>query len=286
MNPRLPLLLALALCGCASHDFSPPTLRNAPVPPPMKADYTLTKAVTYTPAGWPQALPADLYQPAGTGPFPAVVVAHGGGWNGRDRGDMDGISKKLARRGFVVLNIEYRLAPRFLYPASLEDTQQAVRWLRSKAAGLKIDPQRIAGWGYSAGAHLVALAATAGAGSDAALQAVVAGGMPSDFPHYPVSPIISKYMGGTLAEKRESWIEASPARRVTKQTPPMFVYHGSWDRLVYPEDARTMKAALDAQGVPNELYIARGLGHIGTFLLGFGAEGAGIDFLAQTLSSR
>lgn len=274
----MPLLLVLT--GCVTH------VRTPDIPPPagksLRTDFTVT-TVTYTPADWPQQLQAELYRPEGPGPFPAVVVVHGGGWDSRDRSDMHGVAKKLAKRGFVALNIQYRLAPRFRYPASLEDTQQAVRWLRANARRHGVDAARIGGWGYSAGAHLVALAATAGTGSDAALQGVVAGGMPSDFPHYPQSPIIGKYIGGSFAERRDTWLEASPARRVTKQTPPMFIYHGGWDRLVYVEDAYTMKAALDAKGIPNELYIARGLGHIATFALGFGAEGSGMDFLEATL---
>lgn len=280
MNARLLLPLLLGLSGCVTHVRTP----DGPVPPrePLRTGFSV-QSVTYTPAGWPQTLQAELYRPEGPGPFPAVVVVHGGGWDARDRSDMEGVAKKLARRGFVALNIQYRLAPRFLYPASLEDTQQAVRWLRANAGEHGVDPARIAGWGYSAGGHLVALAATAGAGSDAALQAVVAGGMPADFSHYPHSPIIGRYIGSGFAQRRETWLEASPARRVTAQTPPMFLYHGSWDRLVYVNDAHAMKTALDSAGVANELYIARGLGHIATFLLGFGAEGNGMDFLDRRL---
>lgn len=274
-------LLMLLLSGCITHLRSPDAGLPA-VPAPVQTEFTM-RTVTYSPSDWPQVLQGDLYQPRGAGPFPGVVMVHGGGWDGRDRRDMDGISKKLARRGYLVLNIDYRLAPQFLYPASLEDTRQATRWLRANARALKLDAGRIAGWGYSAGAHLVALAATADAGAATRLQAVVAGGLPSDLPHYPVSPIITRYIGAPYAQKEAVWIEASPARRVTKDSPPMFVYHGSWDRLVYPDDAQTMKAALDAAGVRNELYLVHGLGHILTFVLGFGAETSGMDFLDRTL---
>jgi acetyl esterase/lipase len=264
-----------AIAGCAIHDGRP----GQPPPQPAHAEYRVRENVTYTPNGWPQSLQGDLYQPSGKGPFPAVIVVHGGGWNSRDRSDMRGISKKLAKRGYVALNIDYRLAPRFLFPASSEDVRAAIGWLRMHAAELGVDRERIGGWGYSAGAHLVALAATSDGPAETRLQAVVAGGTPADLLHYPVSPIISRYIGAPFAEARDRWLAASPLTHVDARDPPMFLYHGSWDRLVYPEDAYTMKAALDRARVPNELYIARGLGHIGMFLLGGAAERAGLEFL-------
>lgn len=253
--------------------------------PIVREDYAVTgeTTVVYTPAGWPEAESGDLYQPEGQGPFPAVVVIHGGGWDARDRSDMTSISKRLASRGYVALNIDYRLAPKWRYPAALEDTAEAVKWLRRNATHLHVDPARIATWGYSAGAHLAALVATSPPSPEARVEAVVAGGLPSDLPHYPKSPIITKFIGGTYAQMPATWIAASPARQVTAQTPPMFIYHGTWDRLVSVGDAKTMKRAFDAKGVPAELYLVHGSGHILTFLLGFGAERAGIDFLDRVL---
>lgn len=274
----IPFAVMLSACVSDSGTLRP----DNPVAPAAYAVADRT-TVTYTPSGWPQAISADLYQPQGAGPFPAVVVIHGGGWDGRDRSDMSSISRRLASRGYVALNIDYRLAPKYLYPAQLQDVAEAVKWLRHNATRLHVDPTRIATWGYSAGAHLAALVATSPPSVDARVQAVVAGGLPSDLPHYPDSPIITRFIGGTYAEQPQAWIEASPARQVTSDTPPMFIYHGTWDRLVSVDDARTMKQALDAKHVPAELYLIRGSGHITTFLFGFGAEGAGIDFLDRVL---
>jgi acetyl esterase/lipase len=260
------ILAALIVAGCVTH------------PDRSTQPYSMQPTVAYT-----STMHGDLYLPEGGGPYPAVVVVHGGGWDSRDRSDMDSISRKLARRGYVALNIDYRLAPQFLYPAAVDDVRAAIRWLRTNAERLQIDPDRIGGWGYSAGAHLVALAGATSPDEASRLQAVVAGGTPADLPHYPVSPIISKFIGGTYQEARESWIEASPAAQVSARSAPMFLYHGTWDRLVYVEDAHTMKAALDRAGVPAELYLVRGGGHITTFLFGFGAERAGLDFLDRTL---
>lgn len=269
--PRFALMVATVLTACG------------PPPRAAVADWSLERDVVYTPAGWPQAQKADLYRPGGAGPFPAVLVVHGGGWNARDRSDMDSVSRKLVRRGYVVANIDYRLAPQWLHPAQLDDLRAAIGWLHDHAAALRVDPQRIGGWGYSAGAHLVALAATVDSARAQRLRAVVAGGIPSDLPRYPQSPIITRFIGAPYMQAPARWIEASPLHHVSAQSPPMFLYHGGFDRLVHAGQSRAMKAALDRVGVDAELYVVPGSGHITTFLFGFGAEGAGLSFLDRHL---
>ena len=93
-------------------------------------------------------------------PGPAVLVVHGGGWEGRSRADMTDTARELARHGFTTMNIDYRFAPQHQYPAQLHDLQRALDWLRQNHGELNIDPERIAGFGYSSGAHLVSLLAT------------------------------------------------------------------------------------------------------------------------------
>ena len=163
--PRLPALKFLAsvasllFSACASHEGRPGDARPDSV---EAVDVSVSRDFVYTPAGWPQALQADLYKPAGSGPFPAVVMIHGGGWKGRTRADMDEMSRQVAGHGYVVLNMSYRFAPRWHFPAQLQDVQQAVIWLRGHATELKIAEDKIATWGYSAGAHLAALAGVTG----------------------------------------------------------------------------------------------------------------------------
>jgi acetyl esterase/lipase len=276
----LTLLAGLPLAGCFARAGQ--SAGGAAVEP-ASTSYAEQKGVVYTPAGWPRAQTADLYLAKGRQPAPAVVTVHGGGWDSRDRADMRSLARKLASRGYVVLNIDYRLAPEFHHPAQLEDVQQAIRWLRQNAGRLGIDQDRIGAWGYSAGAHLAALAATDAGDATARLQAVVAGGTPSDLPHYPKSPIITRFIGTTYAADPQRWTAASPLAHVTAKAPPMFLYHGTWDRLVYVDDTTRFHEALQRAGVPAELYLIRGAGHIATYLFGFGAEGAGIDFLDRVL---
>lgn len=272
----LTLALALLLTGCATHTG----LAGSPkTTPEMDVDYAVQKDMRYTPDGWPAELRADLWRPAIGGAKPAVLLIHGGGWVGGKRQHMDGIARRLARRGYVVMNISYRFAPQSRHPAQFEDARQALRWLRANHAALQVDPQRVAAWGYSAGAHLASLLGAADTPPADRVQAVVAGGIPADFRNYPDSPLIGKLMGTTLADDRAGWSAASPVLRVGRGSPPFFLYHGGWDRLVAVENAEAMKAALDAAGVPAELHVQRGLGHISAFLFDGGAVRAGTAFL-------
>ena len=238
--------------------------------------------VVYTPPGWPQALGADIHRPARPGPHPAVLLVHGGGWEGRSRADMEGIAERLAERGFVAMNVSYRFAPAHRFPAQLHDLEQALAWLRSAAPRYDVDPRRVGAYGYSAGGHLVALLGTMGE-NDSRLQAVVAGAAPTDLRKIGGGGPVPRLLGATLKERPELFSLASPITHAGKGDAPMFLYHGAGDLLVAPSHARELKRALDAAGVRAELRIVPVLGHFLTFLLARGAEGEAIDFLDETL---
>lgn len=266
----------LVLSACASHVGRPKA--PLPVPPPLAFE---TRSERYTA---PDATPrfAEVHIPRGEGPFPAVLLIHGGGWIGGEPADMAALATQLARQGFVTVNMAYRLAPEHRHPAQIEDVAAALRWMRGQAGTLRLDPGRVGIWGYSAGAHLAALAAGRLPPAERP-QAVVAGGLPADLRRYPRSPLIAKLMGTARDEDPEGWTDASPIHHVDAGMPPMFLYHGSWDWVVGADNAREMKAALDAHGVENELYLIRGYGHFATFLWHRGAERAASDFLRRHL---
>jgi acetyl esterase len=97
------------------------------------------------------------YTPAGTGPFPALVFFHGGGWVIGDIETHDGICRSLANAaGAVVASVDYRLAPEHRYPVAAEDAFAATRWVAAEGARLGVDPRRIAVGGDSAGGNLAA----------------------------------------------------------------------------------------------------------------------------------
>jgi acetyl esterase/lipase len=110
------------------------------------------------------ALTGDYYAPRGAGPYPALIALHGGFWK---QGSAEGYrywGPYLAERGYVLFSINYRLVDgtKNRYPAAVHDTGAAVQFLRSEAAALKVDRDRIGCVGDSAGATLAALVALVG----------------------------------------------------------------------------------------------------------------------------
>lgn len=268
-----------ALGGCYSH-------LSQQEPRAVAEEYDIDNTVediVYTSAGWPQPLQADLYLPLKPGPHAVVLMIHGGGWANRGRDDMASISRKLTRHGYAVFNVNYRFAPRYTYPAQLQDLRQALRWLVKNATDYDLDISRINAWGYSSGAHLAALIASfnkpAASAGLPAIKAVVAGGIPSDLRKYSGSPIVIRFMGGDRHEMPERYAEASPAYHISNDDPPVFLYHGKLDFLVSVDQATDYFEALQAAGVDSELYLHDWREHMTMFLFGGDAERRAIDFL-------
>ncbi len=227
--------------------------------------YMMTKDVIFTPDSWPAPVLGDLYRPVGAKAAPAVLLIHGGGWTGSDgRWQMAPIAKQLVKRGYVVLNVTYRLAPRWIYPAPVEDLREAVKWMRSHAQEHGIDPERIATFGYSAGGYLAALT---GFDEKMRIKAIVAGGAPSDLSLYPGGDLVPQFLGGSRQEIPQRFKEASPVSHVTSHSPPVFIYHGGADKLVPPEHAWEFSAALEEKGVEHEVFWLPARDHIPAFLL-------------------
>ncbi len=246
----------------------------------VKSTYTVTRNLIYTPENWPEQVPADLFRPRAGGLHPAVLLIHGGGWTGKDgRWQMEPIAKQLVKRGYVVLNVTYRLAPKYIYPAPVDDMRQAVGWLHDHAAELEIDTKRIAAFGYSAGGYLAAM--TAYTGND--IHAVVAGGTPSDLSLYPGGDLVPQFLGGKRQEIPERFREASPVNYITLHSPPTFVYHAIEDTLVPREHAWAMINALEKSKVPHETYWIKGRDHVAAFLFPMDAINQAIDFLDRTM---
>jgi acetyl esterase len=102
---------------------------------------------------------ARLYKPKGRGPFPGVVEVHGGAWTSNDRLTNEAIHRPLAESGVVVMAIDFRMPPVAVYPASIQDINLAVRWLKAHASDWDVAPDRVGGVGTSSGGHQLALAA-------------------------------------------------------------------------------------------------------------------------------
>jgi acetyl esterase/lipase len=227
---------------------------------------------------WPQGAPGALGdtekdQPSLT-PWPAkvpngqsVVVCPGGGY-GALAMDHEGkqIAQWLNSQGISAFVLKYRLGPKYRHPVMLHDVQRAIRTVRAKASEWKLDPQRIGVWGFSAGGHLAATAATHfGAGQPGHADPLERVSSRPDFAilAYPVMTFTQEefvHKGSRknlLGETPDPQLVEllSNEKQVTKQTPPTFLFHTNEDTGVPPENSVLFYLALRRAGVPAELHI-------------------------------
>src|SRR5947209_2523853 len=103
-----------------------------------------------------QAWLARVYRPLGTGPFPTIVDVHGGAWNNGDRTNDTVLNRALAARGVLIAALDFRQPPQASYPASVQDMNLGIRWLKAHAAEWG-GSDRVGALGVSSGGHLVLL---------------------------------------------------------------------------------------------------------------------------------
>ncbi|MDR3414784.1 MAG: UbiA family prenyltransferase [Nevskia sp.] len=229
--------------------------------------YCVERDITYTPHGWSHPMQLDVFTPRRETVSPVVLLFHGGHWQFGRRHLMEAVATTLARRGYVAVNVSYRLAPMSRFPAQLQDAQAAARWLRSNAVRLNADPFRMGVWGFSSGAHIGAMLAMIApddpwGAPDLRVRAVVGGGTPTDLTRFnPVDGMA--LFGVTFEQDPDLYRHASPLYQVSKRAPPTFLYHGRDDTEVPLEQALWLKTALADAGVPVELNVLRGVGHAG-----------------------
>jgi len=115
----------------------------------------VARTVDHTIPGPGGALPVRIHWPAGSGPFPALVFFHGGGWVLGDLDSHDVTCRSLTNQAScVTVSVDYRLAPEHKFPAAVEDAYAATCWVSDHAAELSVDPSRLAAGGASAGGNL------------------------------------------------------------------------------------------------------------------------------------
>src|SRR5208282_4906192 len=187
------------------------------------------------PSGVPLLLDGSI--PAGSGPFPTAIIVHGGYWvEGDKTTSIRPLKPLLSGAGFAWFSIDYRLAPRYRYPAAIEDVQAAVRWVRAHAEQYHVDLSRIVLIGEGAGGYLVAMA---GIDNQAAsgVAAVVDFEGPTDLTvisAYRPPKGIGEFFGITDLSEGSLKIlqDASPNNRVHEQMPPFLFIHGTADQTV------------------------------------------------------
>lgn len=207
--------------------------------------------------GLSETLLLDVYEPLGdtAAARPAVVVVHGGGFKGGSKSGWrpEAAASAFARRGYVAVSIDYRLAPDrqtvqqnlpVVVQDAYHDFKASVRWLRSQAGALRIDPERIACFGASAGAVTVATGAYAGSVGQSG------------------NPGFSSEVGCVMSVSGSSLslaeMEAGDA--------PIFLVHGQQDTVVPPQGSIAIHQRAQSVGVPSELHLLPGINHSTAFV--------------------
>lgn len=227
---------------------------------------------------------ARVYQPAGTGPFPAVVLIHGGAWNNKDRTDGQNTALDLCSAGIVVLALDFRNAPEAPYPASLQDINLGIRWLKAHAEDFGTTPGRVGLYGTSSGGHQAMLSAIrpedprycahplAGApGIDAKVAFVIAGwAVLYPWDRYNLAKAqgkadMLKSHHTFFGESEAAHVEATPTHILERgekvHLPPALQFQGDKDEWTTVEQAERLAAAYRKRGGTMEVLIAPGERH-------------------------
>lgn len=205
------------------------------------------------------ALLLDFYPAIGRPVAPCVVVIHGGGWDDGDRGQIATFNDGLARHGYAVADISYRLAPAAPWPAQRDDVAAAVAYVKGHAAELGVDPRRLVIFGRSAGGQIAEAAGYEL--HDPAVRGVIGLYAPSDMnfawkwsrPDDALnSPkLMRAFLGGTPETKPAEYDSASALLQVNARTPPTLMVHGTIDTLVWNRHSIRLAARLAEAGVPH-----------------------------------
>ena len=195
------------------------------------------------------------------GDRPGVILIHGGGWVQGDKEQMvETYALPFIQHGFVVANVEYRLAKVAPAPAAVNDVLQAAQWFAAHAAQYKVDPKRIIAAGTSAGGHLALMSgmvpASADLGPVTKLAAVI------DF--FGIADVADQLEGPNQREYAAAWIPDQPGRMdlarklspityVRKGLPPILAIQGDADPVVPYAQSVSLTKALKAAGDDTEL---------------------------------
>jgi acetyl esterase/lipase len=200
---------------------------------------------------------------------PAVIVIHGGGWvEGNKESMLESFCLPFVEHGFVVANIEYRLAQAATAPAAVNDVLEAAKWFRDRATDYKVDPNEIIVTGASAGGHLALMVAmaleSAGLGPSTKIAAVI------NF--FGISDVADELEGPHLQRYATAWIPDQPGRMelarklspityVRKGLPPVLSIHGDADPIVPYDQSVRLTKELKAAGDQAELITVPGGQH-------------------------
>ena len=249
------------------------------LPENVKAKYNkVYLTLKETPYG-KRELHLDIFRPKKKGNYLCLLLVHGGGWRSGDRSMQIPMAQQIAARGYVTAVVEYRLSMEALYPASISDIRNAIRYLRKNAAKYNINQNSVAISGSSAGGQLAALIGLSGnnpkfdqqnpyPGISVQVQAVIDMDGVLDFtdpnesakdtnPDKPSAGAL--WFGATYKQAPEKWVEASPMQYTHKNSPPMLFINSALPRFHAGRDG--VIADLDKWGIYSEVHTIENTPH-------------------------
>jgi len=186
-----------------------------------------------------------------------VIVVHGGSWSSGDSKQLPELNSYLAKKGYHVASVNYRMAPKYNNPAPIEDVTQAIKYLKTNSDKLQIDTNNFVLLGRSAGAQIALLAAYKS--NIAGIKGVIDFYGPADMVwgySKPASKLVMdsravmhNYLGGTYKAMPDKYKASSPIEYVNRHSVPTLIIHGDNDVLVAEEHSRRLAQKLKLNGV-------------------------------------
>jgi acetyl esterase/lipase len=228
----------------------------------------------------------DVYLPANNKPkTPLLIWVHGGAWMMNDKyadmGYMQNTLRSFIQKGYALASIDYRHSTTAIFPAQIQDCNQAIEFLYSHASDYKLDREKFVLMGFSAGGHLASLLALSNNNNipefyankkkpSFTIKAVVDFYGPTNFLLFygnadltaPESPI-SILLGASPLKRPDLSNQASPVTYVDKNDQPFFIVHGEKDDQVPTAQSYLLKSYLELVGIKSELTIVKEAPHFG-----------------------
>jgi acetyl esterase/lipase len=303
---KIPLLcLFVFVYGNAQHAQMPSTVKN------LLPEGTIFQSNIPYASDTLKNHTLDLYIPKHTGnSLPLVIWIHGGGWRGGDTfGDMENMKatlKAILDNGFAVVSIGYRFSTTDIFPAQIQDCNQAVNYLYDNSSKYNLDKNKIAIIGFSAGGHLASLIATSNNNTVKAFyyknqkpRFKIRGAIdfygPSDFiarigsmpldegEHKTTS---TGLLGAQPVERPDLAKLASPTTYIDKADPPFLIFHGDKDTTVPITLSKLLDSYLKLANVQSEFVIVEGGQHGGEFFRSEEIKNKVIAFLNTYLNQK
>lgn len=262
MLMKLTAILLLSLLRITSY--------AQPAPQDALTDIQIIKDLTFARHD-ASTLALDLYRPAQSQEkLPVVIVIREGGWQHGDKETSAPLASALARRGLAAASIEYRGASEAAFPAYVNDTKAAIRWLRANAATYNLDPEAIGAIGGSWGGYLSVYAGVTGdiaeitdpvrsGDRSSSIAAVVGISAPLDLSGFPDS--MERFLSESYPSNPALWEFASATSHASKNSPPLLLIASQADSTVPYEQTLAMAKAYGAVGAEIEIHLLPDVGH-------------------------